>query len=151
MKAFKQILATLAVLATFTSATMAAGKGWETNIEAAVAKAKKENKAVMVEFTGSDWCPPCKMMNKKVFSKAEFVKKASKKYVLCVIDIPRGNKELYNKNSKVMKKYKVSGVPTVILMDDAGKEFTRFSASQFPSISAFVGHLNTSLEKKDLD
>ena len=35
----------------------------------ALAKAKAEKKNVLVEFTGSDWCPPCIAMRKNVFSK----------------------------------------------------------------------------------
>jgi hypothetical protein len=39
----------------------------------------------------------------------------------------------------------------VILLDSAGKEFTRFFASDYPSVEAFLKHLDESLEKKDLD
>ncbi len=150
MTAIQKIITTTFAL-TIMTGTALAGKGWETNIEKAVAKAKKENKAVMVEFTGSDWCPPCIMMQKKVFSKPEFVKKASEKYVLVVIDIPNKDPQLKKKNEKVMTKYNVSGVPTVILMDDKGKEFTRFTASKYPTVDQFLAHLDSALEKKDMD
>ncbi len=40
------------------SLSLTAGEGWLTNIEKAKEVAKKEGKAVLVEFTGSDWCPP---------------------------------------------------------------------------------------------
>lgn len=150
MKAIKQVLAATFAIATL-AGTAFAGKGWETNIETAVAKAKKENKSVMVEFTGSDWCPPCIMMNKKVFSQAEFVTKASEKYVLVVIDIPKKDPELKKQNQKVMAKYSVRGVPTVILMDGEGKEFNRFTASQYPAVDKFLAHLDSALEKKDME
>ena len=75
-----------------------APKGWETDVDAALALAAKENKSVMLEFTGSDWCPPCIMMGKKVFSKEEFVKAASKDYVLVHLDFPKKDKELAEKN-----------------------------------------------------
>ena len=122
-----------------------------TDVDAALAKAKKEKKPVMVEFTGSDWCPPCIMMHKKVFSKKAFTDGASKKYILVKIDIPKADKALYKKNQKVLKKYKVSGVPTVLLFGDNGKEFSRFSASQFPTVKGFLAQLDTAYEKKDMD
>mgnify|MGYP006089560147 FL=1 len=122
-----------------------------TDVDAALAKAKKEKKPVMVEFTGSDWCPPCIMMHKKVFSKKAFTDGASKKYILVKIDIPKADKALYKKNQKVLKKYKVSGVPTVLLFGDNGKEFSRFSASQFPTVKGFLAQLDTEHEKKDMD
>jgi thiol:disulfide interchange protein len=150
MKAIKQLITTAIALVTL-SATATAGQGWMTDIDAALAKGKTEKKAVMVEFTGSDWCPPCIMMHKKVFSKKAFTEAASKKYILVVIDIPNKDPDLKKKNSLVLEKYKVSGVPTVLLFGDDGKEFSRFSASQFPSVDTFLTQIDSALEKKDMD
>lgn len=126
-------------------------KGWETDVDAALALAKKENKAVMLEFTGSDWCPPCMMMSKKVFSKEEFQKAASKNYILVHLDYPKGDPELKKKNEPLLQKYKVEGYPTIILLDSNGKEFSRFFAMEHPTVEGFVEHLETTLENKDLD
>ncbi len=150
MKAIKRLITTAITLVTL-SAPAIAGSDWMTDIDAALAKGKTENKAVMVEFTGSDWCPPCIMMHKKVFSQKTFTDEASKKYILVVIDIPNKDPELKKKNSLVMKKYSVRGVPTVILFGDDSKEFSRFSASQFPSVETFLTQLDSELEKKDMD
>ena len=138
------------MLSLFASVQLMAGEGWMTDIDEAVKKAKELDKAVMVEFTGSDWCPPCKMMEKEVFSKPEFVEQASKKYVLVKIDIPNSNPELKAQNSKVMKKYKVKGVPTVILFDQEGEEFNRFTASQFKTVETFLENLEHQLKRKDM-
>jgi thiol:disulfide interchange protein len=143
--------ATLGIAALTASAFATVPDGWLTDVDEAVALAKKENKAVMLEFTGSDWCPPCIAMKKNVFSKEEFVKKASENFVLVHLDFPRGNPELREKNQPLAEKYKIEGYPTIILLDSDGKEFTRFFASQHPTVEAFLGHLEKSLEKKDLD
>jgi thioredoxin-related protein len=92
---------------------------------------------VLVEFTGSDWCPPCIAMRKNVFSKKEFVDAASKKFILVELDFPKGDKELSEKNQPLAEKYRIEGFPTVILLDSEGKEFTRFFASQFPEGGGF--------------
>jgi len=126
-------------------------EGWSTDLEKAFAQAKKENKTVLVEFTGSDWCPPCIAMRKNVFSKKEFVDAASKKYILVELDFPKGDKAIADKNEPYAEKYKIEGFPTVILFDSEGKEFTRFFASQFPNTDAFLKHLDAALEKKELD
>lgn len=128
-----------------------APKGWETDVDAALALAKKEKKAVMLEFTGSDWCPPCIMMGKEVFSKEEFVKAASEKYVLVHLDFPKGDKALAEKNQPLLEKYKVDGFPTVVLLNSEGVEFTRFPASKYPKVKLFLDQLTTALENKDLD
>ena len=128
----------------------AAEKDWLTSIEEGVKQAKKEHKHVLVEFTGSDWCPPCIMMHKKVFSKNSFVKGAQKNFVLVVLDIPNKDKALRKKNDAVMKKYKVRGVPTVILMDADGKEFSRFPAARYPSVQKFLHHLKQELRREKM-
>ena len=128
----KAILTTLALLLTATFAG-AANEDWTTNLEAAFAKAKKENKNVLVEFTGSDWCPPCIQMRKNVFSKKEFSSAASKDFVLVELDFPNANAALREKNEPYADKYRIEGFPTVILFDAGGKEYNRFFASEFPS------------------
>ena len=152
MKAITHLAAfTLGVAALSSTAFAKAPEGWETDVEAAVKIAKKEDKAVMLEFTGSDWCPPCMMMSKKVFSKKEFLEAASKDFVLVHLDFPNGDLELKKKNEPVAEKYEIEGFPTVILLDSAGKEFTRFFASEYPDLDGFLAHLKSSLEKKELD
>ena len=46
-----------------------ADESWMTNFEEAKAKAAKENKSLLVDFTGSDWCGYCIKLHKSVFSK----------------------------------------------------------------------------------
>lgn len=146
MKAFTVCFAALTAIA-FASAP----EGWTTDLDKAFKKAKAENKSVLVEFTGSDFCPPCIEMRKNVFSKKEFVTAASKKFILVELDFPNGDKALAEKNQPYFEKYKIEGFPTVILFDSSGKEFTRFFANEFPTTKDFLQHLDESLEKKDLD
>lgn len=126
-------------------------EGWETNVETAIELAKAEGKSVMLEFTGSDWCPPCIMMQKKVFSKKEFVDTASEDFILVHLDFPKGDPELKKKNDPYAKEYKIEGFPTIVLLDSEGKEFNRFFASEYPEVDSFLANLDDSLEKKDMD
>jgi len=138
------------VAALSASAFAASLEGWSPDLQKALETAKKEHKSVLVEFTGSDWCPPCMQMRKNVFSKKEFVSKASEKFVLVELDFPNGDPALKEKNKPLAEKYKIEGFPTVILMDPEGKEFTRFFASEYPASEAFLKHLDEALSKKDL-
>ena len=88
-------------------AAMAGGEGWMTDLDKALAKGKAEKKPVLIEFTGSDWCPPCMMMREKVFTKKEFISKASEKFILVELDFPKADKELAKKNAPHQKKYKI--------------------------------------------
>ena len=146
---------TITWLASFTAvaltASAIAAEGWQTDLDKAIKQAKAEKKSVLVEFTGSDWCPPCIAMRKNVFTKKEFIDAASKKFVLVELDFPQGDKELAEKNQPLAEKYKIEGFPTVVLLNSEGKEFTRFPASKFPEVETFLKHLDTALENKDLD
>jgi len=101
------------------TAVLSAAPVWLTDLDAAKAQGVKENKPVLVDFTGSDWCPPCKQMHKVVFESAEFTAFASK-YVLVELDYPKAktqSPELKAKNAELSKKFGISGFPTVLLID----------------------------------
>lgn len=142
---------TLGVAALTSTAFANTPAGWTTDLEKAFEKAKAEKKSVLVEFTGSDWCPPCIAMRKNVFTKSEFVDAASKKFILVELDFPNGDAAVKEKNEPYAKKYKIEGFPTVILFTPEGKEFSRFYASEYPKIDVFLKHLDEALAKKDLD
>jgi len=132
-------------------AMLAEAKGpWLTSIEAGVKKAKAEGKLVMVEFTGSDWCPPCMMMDKEVFSKEKFLKEAQKSYVLVKLDAPKGDEELEKSTKELMKKYEVPAFPFVLLLDAEGKEFKRFPATENRTVEDFIKRLLKEKRRKDM-
>ena len=144
-------LASITAIAITCSIHANAKEGWQTDLDKAIETAKSEKKSVLVEFTGSDWCPPCIAMRKNVFSKKEFITAASKNFILVELDFPKGDEELAEKNQPLAEKYKIEGFPTVVLLDSAGEEFSRFFASQFPTVEAFLKQLDDALEKKDMD
>ena len=61
----------------------------EEDFDKALEAAKKEGKILMLEFTGSDWCPPCKMLHKFVLNTEEFTKYAQDKLKVVVADFTR--------------------------------------------------------------
>ena len=85
----KTILYTLALFTLFSFSTTkenTSSVDWQTDYEKVLKKAKKEKKNVLVYFTGSDWCPPCKMLKKDLFETDAF-KQLSSEYVLSLIHI----------------------------------------------------------------
>ena len=61
---------------------------WLTDLPKAQAQAKAENKIVLMDFTGSDWCPWCIKFKKEVLDTAEFQEYAAKNVVLVELDYP---------------------------------------------------------------
>lgn len=104
---------------------------WHTDYETAMAKVKKDKKNLLVYFTGSDWCAPCKMLKKDLFAKEEF-KKISDSYVMLYIDIPRNrdllSTEQMNHNSEVLSRLNKKGVfPLFKVLNQQEKELDEYS------------------------
>ena len=120
---YKSLLLLVGLLAT---AQLTLAAGWETDYAKALETAKRENKRVLVDFTGSDWCGPCIQLNKRVFSRSEFIEYAEKNLVLVEIDYPQRKKQsdaLVKQNERLAQQYQIEekGYPTLVLLDPAGK------------------------------
>ena len=63
----KKLLIGLLVAGAFAK-LCAAEAEWLTDLPTALAKAKAEQKMVLLDFTGSDWCGWCIKFNKEVLS-----------------------------------------------------------------------------------
>lgn len=99
---------------------------WQTDYAKALAEAKAQNKRVLLDFTGSDWCGPCIQLKKKAFSRPEFESYAEKNLILVEIDYPQRKKQsaaLVKQNENLSKQYGIDekGFPTLVLLDPAGK------------------------------
>ena len=106
------------------AAIAAAKPGWLTSLDQAQKEAQTKNRLLLMDFTGSDWCGRCIMLDKEVFSKPEFKEYASKNLVLLELDFPRMKKmppEVTAQNEKLAMKYGIQGFPTVVVFDSNGK------------------------------
>lgn len=107
-----------------TAAVQAGGSSWETDFAKAQETAKEAGKYMLLDFTGSDWCGWCIRLNKEVFNKKEFKTYADANLVLVELDFPRRkktSKELREQNEALMRKYKVRGFPTIVVLSPDGE------------------------------
>lgn len=119
------LIASLALSA----AALAADPGWTIDYANAKGTAGKEKKDLFLEFTGSDWCPPCQLMKKNIFDNDAFKAEAPKHFVLVKLDFPRDKSHQTEaeiaQNKSLQKQYEISGFPTVILADAAGRPYAK--------------------------
>jgi protein disulfide-isomerase len=105
----------------------AAGE-WTHDYRAAIASARSTGRPVLIDFTGSDWCPWCMKLQKEVFDTPDFKSWASKRAILMVADIPR-SKQLpaaeQAQNEMLVNVYGIGSYPTVVIVDATGKELAR--------------------------
>lgn len=93
---------------------------WLTDYLDAKAKAELEGKPILINFTGSNWCAGCVMLNKEIFSKPVFINYAKEHLILLKIDFPLGveqEESLINQNNFLYDHFEIEGLPTVILLN----------------------------------
>lgn len=117
----KTLIAVVSALALYTAS---AGE-WLTDLPKAQAQAKKENKLVLLDFTGSDWCGWCIKLKGEVFDLKEFKDYADKHLVLVEVDFPRKkalSTEQKQANNALQEKYGIEGYPTIIVLNGDGQK-----------------------------
>lgn len=127
-------------------------QNWNTNFEDAKQDALKENKNILLVFSGSDWCAPCIKLDNVVWKSEAFKSESEKNWVIYKADFPKKkanqlSPELTESNNKLAEKYNKNGsFPLVILLDKTGKVI---GMTGFKNISAtdYI-QLIHSLEKK---
>jgi protein disulfide-isomerase len=147
----KRFLITVASLVAFSAASMAAESGWLTDYEAAKKQAKEENKPILINFTGTDWCGWCIKIEKEIFSKDEFKAYAKDNLILMEVDFPEKKKqsdEVKAQNKILDKEFKIEGYPTIFLIDAEGKKLSEDIGYREGGAQAYVDHLKELLSKK---
>ena len=148
---------------TFFTIAMLATTSFATDFMAdALAKAKKENKAVMVIFSGLEWCPPCQMFDARIIKSSQFKNFAKKNLVMLEVDTKRNGQKVVSMDDKKLKKdktyktdvatleskYSHRGVPYAVLVDANGKTVYEQLGCPRSSAQEFVDMLKTKISKK---
>ena len=99
---------------------------WMPHYKRALKQSNEEKKPILIYFTGSDWCGPCKMLDKELFGSEKFKNLADEKLVILEVDIPRRLDLLEPKKMKenltLQNKYKVKAFPTLMMVNHKGRK-----------------------------
>lgn len=121
-----------------------------TDLETALAESVRQDKPVLVDFSGSDWCGWCIKLDREVFSKESFLTWAKENIVLCVLDFPQDKSKVSRrqaqKNQIAARKYEIKGYPTVLILDKNGK-VTAKTGYQAGGPEAYIKMLEKLLKK----
>ncbi|MDF7824408.1 thioredoxin family protein [Pontiellaceae bacterium B12227] len=126
---------------------------WTMDLDAAEKLADEKQLPILLNFTGSDWCYWCKLMEKNVFIQPEWKVYAADSVVMVLVDFPRDKTAVPEKykerNNRLKDQYEISGYPTFILLRPDGKtECARLRAGRNKTPESFIGEIKAALTKE---
>lgn len=97
---------------------------WTMDFESAKKLAAEKKVPLLLNFTGSDWCGWCMLMDRQVFAKPAWKEYAAKNAMLVTLDFPRDSSIVPEKyaarNREMRDRFDVSGYPTYLVLDSDG-------------------------------
>ena len=109
---------------------------WQTDEAAALAEARAKTKPVLIDF-GAAWCTACKELEHETFPDAA-VRAAAARFVAVHVDGTDDEAATYK---ALAMKYKVTGLPVLVLLDSSGKEVARYN--EFVKAEPFAAALKS--------
>jgi len=122
---------------------------WQGDFNTAVTEAAKENKLVLINFSGSDWCGPCIMLRKEILESSTFETYARDHLVLVRADFPRQKKNQLDaaqvkRNEALADKYNPDGkFPLTLLVDKNGKVLKTWDGNPNEPAERFVAEIES--------
>ena len=110
---------------------------WHPYSEQLLADAQEQNKPVIIDFYAT-WCAPCRELDATVFHHPDVVKLSLKDYLLVKVDLTKQSDRKYD---KLLEKYDVKGVPTVVFIDVLGQERRDLRLVDFVGPDAFLNRM----------
>ncbi len=101
---------------------------WTEDLGRARIIALQQNKPLLLDFTGSDWCGWCVRLKDEVFDTEPFQQFAQENLVLVELDYPRHHpqpEEIRTRNRRLLNEYNVRGFPTLVILSPQGHEIGR--------------------------
>lgn len=76
---------------------------WLTDFEQAKKEAEQKHELILLNFSGSDWCGPCKRMHSEIFNTEPFAQAFKEKLVMVNADFPRLKKPFNRRSAKTKR------------------------------------------------
>lgn len=124
---------------------------WHRNFVEASQQAEEEDKFMLLDFTGSDWCGWCIRLEREVFTQVEFQQYAQQNLVCVTLDFPRQKQlplEERTQNRKLQREYDVKGFPTIIVLSPSGKYVGKTGYRRGGAVE-YVEHLKEMIQQYD--
>ena len=113
---------------------------WIPYDQSVIAQAAEEKRPVILEFY-ADWCAPCRIMEREVFTDPEVIK-LSRNFVTVRADLTRAQPF----HDQLMDRYQIRGIPLVVFINNEGKEVERLRIVGLVDKAQFIDRLKEFLK-----
>lgn len=113
---------------------------WLTDVEQAAAESRRTHRPMLVHFA-ADWCLPCHLLESDTLSDPVVRQRLSTHFVALRIDVTEETRA----NRHEQARYRVRGLPTMVFVDDHGRQLERIEHYLTPD--AFLARLDAVLAR----
>jgi thiol:disulfide interchange protein DsbD len=118
------------------------GLTWIPYNEKSLTMAIGNNTPVIVDF-GADWCGPCRVMEREVFTDPEIMT-LSRHFELLRVDLTRTHPD----QKQILRKYDIKGVPTIVFLNREGVELKRLRIECMVDSTEFLKRMRAVLDSE---
>jgi len=138
----KTIITTICIFFSITTTTIT----WLENLEEGILEAKKNNKEIILLFSGSDWCKPCIELKSNVLNSTHFKQKTIEKYTFVNIDLKRNQSDITKKEisyrERMFEQYNPNGYfPYLLVLNSNGEILKTINGYKGQTVESYTAEL----------
>lgn len=127
---------------------------WTMDFDAAKELAAEKKLPMLLNFTGSDWCGWCKLMDKNVFAKAPWQEYAANNVLLVTLDFPKDKsivpEKYVKRNDELKQQFGVRGYPTYVILDTDGEtKIGQLGAGRDKTPDSFIAEFKSAVRMSE--
>ncbi|NGX61710.1 MAG: Disulfide bond reductase DsbH [Chlamydiae bacterium] len=128
MQSIKTIFLFTLSLGILWSSHVCGALSWQTNYPKALTQAKKEERSLLIFFSGSDWSGTGMRMKKEILDSPDFAKALGNQFVFVEVDFPKHSElppKRAHQNEKLKNRFQIEEYPSLVLIDSSEREILR--------------------------
>ncbi len=110
------------------------GVSWHPYSDQILAEAQKLKKPVIMDFS-ANWCTPCRHLDEVTFHNPEVIRRSKTFFVMVKVDLTQSGDPAHE---RLVTEYAVKGVPTVVFLNNDGKERSDLRLAGFLAPDQFL-------------
>jgi thiol:disulfide interchange protein DsbD len=113
------------------------GIEWHSYSEQLLQQASARKKPLIIDFY-AEWCTPCRELEEVTFHHSDVVRQVQQDFIMVKVDVTRGGNPFHE---ELLKQYGIKGVPTIVFLDDQGKERADLRLVDFMAPESFLARM----------